>query len=105
MSRVPAMWYVIIGRDSPDALAIRKRVRAAHLARAQVLLAAGRILVAGPCPAIDAPDPGPAGFTGSVIIAEFASLADAQAWIAADPYVTEGVFESHEVRPFVKSLP
>jgi uncharacterized protein len=99
------MWYVIIGQDSPNALEIRKRVRPAHLERAQHLLAEGRILIAGPCPAIDSPDPGPAGFTGSVIIAEFASLADAKAWAAADPYVTEGVFESHEVRPFVKSLP
>ena len=99
------MWYVIIGQDSPNALEIRKRVRRAHLERAQSLLNEGRILVAGPCPAIDSPDPGPAGFTGSVIIAEFASLADARAWVAADPYVTEGVFESHEVRPFVKSLP
>jgi uncharacterized protein YciI len=63
------------------------------------------MLVAGPCPAIDSPDPGPAGFSGSVIIAEFESLADAQAWIAADPYVTEGVFQSVEVRPFIKVLP
>ena len=99
------MWYVIIGQDSPNALEIRKRVRPAHLERAQRLLAEGRILVAGPCPAIDSPDPGPAGFTGSVIIAEFACLADARAWVAADPYVTEGVFESYEVRPLVKMLP
>lgn len=99
------MWYVIIGQDSPDSLAIRQRVRAAHLERAKELLDQGRMLIAGPCPAIDSPDPGPAGFSGSVIIAEFASLADARAWVAADPYVTEGVFESHEVRPFVKSLP
>ncbi len=63
------------------------------------------MLVAGPCPAIDSPDPGPAGFSGSVIIAEFASLADARAWLAADPYVTTGVFESWDVRPFVKVLP
>ena len=99
------MWYVIIGQDSPNALEIRKRARPAHLERARKLLEEGRMLVAGPCPAIDSPDPGPAGFTGSVIIAEFACLADAKAWVAADPYVTEGVFESHEVRPFVKTLP
>ncbi len=99
------MWYVIIGKDAPNALEIRKRVRPAHLERAQKLVDDGRMLVAGPCPAIDSPDPGPAGFTGSVIIADFASLADAKAWVAADPYVTQGVFESHEVRPFVKSLP
>jgi len=99
------MWYVIIGKDAPNALEIRKRVRPAHLARARQLVEDGRMLVAGPCPAIDSPDPGPAGFTGSVIIAEFASLQDARAWVAADPYVTDGVFESVEVRPFLKVLP
>jgi uncharacterized protein YciI len=99
------MWYLITGTDAADALAIRKRVRPAHLARAQALADAGRMLVAGPCPAIDSPDPGPAGFSGSVIIAEFESLAAAQEWIAADPYVTEGVFQSFEVRPFIKVLP
>ena len=99
------MWYVITGRDSPNALDIRKRVRPAHLERAQALVAEGRLLIAGPCPAIDSPDPGPAGFSGSVIIAEFTSLEAARDWIAHDPYVTEGVFESHEVRPFVKTLP
>ncbi len=99
------MWYVIIGKDAPNALEIRKRARPAHLERAKKLVDEGRLLVAGPCPAIDSPDPGPAGFSGSVIIAEFASLADAQAWVAADPYVTEGVFESHDVRPFVVALP
>jgi len=61
--------------------------------------------LAGPCPATDSPDPGEAGFSGSVIVAEFPSLEEARAWIAADPYVTEGVFESHEVRPFIKVLP
>ncbi len=99
------MWYVITGKDSPNGLAIRKRVRPAHLERAQALVAEGRLLIAGPCPAIDSPDPGPAGFSGSVIIAEFNSLEAARDWIARDPYVTEGVFESHEVRPFVKTLP
>jgi len=99
------MWYLITGTDAADALAIRRRVRPAHLARAQALADAGRMLVAGPCPAIDSPDPGPAGFSGSVIIAEFESLAAAQDWIAADPYVTEGVFQSFEVRPFIRVLP
>jgi uncharacterized protein YciI len=99
------MWYVITGKDAPGALAIRKRARPAHLERAKALADAGRLLVGGPCPAIDSPDPGPAGFTGSVIIADFPSLQSAQDWIAQDPYVTEGVFESHEVRPFVKVLP
>jgi uncharacterized protein len=99
------MWYVITGKDAPNALEIRKRVRPAHLERAMQLVNEGRILVAGPCPAIDSPDPGPAGFSGSIIIAEFPSMDAARAWITQDPYVTEGVFESHEVRPFVKSLP
>lgn len=99
------MWYVITGKDAPDALQIRRRVRPAHLERAQRLVDEGRMLVAGPCPAIDASDPGPAGYSGSVIVAEFASLEDARTWIAADPYVTERVFESYDVRPFVKVLP
>ena len=99
------MFYVIIGEDRAGTLDQRMAARPDHVARLQALQAEGRLLLAGPCPAIDSPDPGPAGFTGSVIIAEFASLADAKAWAAADPYVTEGVFQSHEVRPFVKSLP
>jgi uncharacterized protein YciI len=97
--------YVITGRDTPGSLPIRRRARAAHLARIGELLDAGRVVLAGPCPVTDSPDPGEAGFSGSVIVAEFDSLDDARAWIAADPYVTEGVFESHEVRPFVKVLP
>jgi uncharacterized protein YciI len=99
------MLYAIIGKDAPGALAIRKQVRPGHLARAQRLVDEGRMALAGPCPAIDSPDPGPAGFSGSVIIAEFESLEAARAWMAADPYVTEGVFESWDVRPFVKVLP
>jgi uncharacterized protein YciI len=98
------MLYVIIGKDAPGALAVRKQVRPGHLARAQQLVDAGRMVLAGPCPAIDSPDPGPAGFSGSVIIAEFESLDAARAWAAADPYVTAGVFESWDVRPFVKVL-
>jgi uncharacterized protein YciI len=97
--------YVIIGRDAPGSLATRRRVRAEHLARIRTLSEAGRIVVAGPCPASDCADPGEAGFTGSVIVAEFPSLEEAQSWSSADPYVTEGVFESHEVRPFIKVLP
>ena len=99
------MLYVIIGRDAPGSLPIRRRVRAEHLARARELVDAGRMVIAGPCPAVDSADPGEAGFAGSVIIAEFPSLEAARDWVAADPYVTEGVFESHEVRPFVKVLP
>ncbi len=99
------MLYVIIGRDAPGSLPIRRRVRGEHLARARALLDAGRIVIAGPCPAVDSADPGEAGFAGSVIIAEFPSLEAARDWVAADPYVTEGVFESYDVRPFVKVLP
>jgi uncharacterized protein YciI len=99
------MLYVITGKDGPHGFEIRRRVRPAHLERARALVDEGRMMIAGPCPAIDSPDPGPAGFTGSVIIAEFPSLDEAKAWVAADPYVTEGVFESYEVRPFVKVLP
>ena len=99
------MWYVITGKDAPGALDARKQARPEHLARAKALADEGRMLVAGPCPAIDAPDPGPAGFSGSVIIAEFASLEDARAWVAADPYVPRGVFESGAARPVVRVLP
>ncbi|HSN71243.1 MAG TPA: YciI family protein [Steroidobacteraceae bacterium] len=99
------MLYVIIGRDGPESLAIRRRVRPAHLERVEALRDAGRLVVAGPMPAIDSPDPGPAGFAGSVIVAEFASLDEAREWADGDPYVTEGVFASIEVQPFLKVLP
>ena len=99
------MLYAIIGRDVPGSLPLRRRVREAHLARIRTLVEAGRIVIAGPCPAVDAADPGDAGYTGSIIIAEFDSLADARAWADADPYVTEGVFASCDVRPFLKVLP
>jgi uncharacterized protein len=101
----PEVLYVLTGKDAPGSLATRRAVRAEHLARVQVLLEAGRIVIAGPCPAVDSPDPGEAGFTGSVIIAEFASLEAARDWLAGDPYVTAGVFESYEARPFIKVLP
>ena len=99
------MLYVITGKDAPGSLATRRRVRAEHLARVRALADAGRIVLAGPCPAVDSPDPGDAGYTGSVIVAEFPSLDEARDWMAGDPYVTEGVFESHDVRPFVRVLP
>jgi uncharacterized protein YciI len=99
------MLYMITGTDRPDGLARRKLARPEHLARAQELVKAGRLLLGGPCPTIDSPDPGPAGYSGSLIVAEFDSLEAARAWIAADPYVTTGVFESWDVRPFVKVLP
>lgn len=99
------MLYVITGKDAPGALAIRRQVRAEHLARARQLQDEGRMILAGPCPAIDSPDPGSAGFSGSVIVAEFDSLEAARQWVAADPYVTAGVFESWDARPFVQVLP
>jgi len=99
------MWYVIEGYDGPDVLARRQAARPAHLARLQALRDEGRLLLAGPCPAIDAEDPGEAGFSGSVVVAEFASLEAARAWAEADPYVAAGVYARIEVRPFRKVLP
>lgn len=99
------MLYAIIGDDAPGSLERRLAARPAHLERLKALQDAGRLLLAGPCPAIDAPDPGPAGFAGSLIVAEFESLAAAEAWAAADPYVTAGVFARTTVRPFRKVLP
>ena len=99
------MWYVIEGYDGQDVLAQRLAARPAHLARLHALRDAGRLLLAGPCPAIDAEDPGPAGFSGSLVVAEFPSLEDARAWAAADPYVVAGVYARVEVRPFRKVLP
>lgn len=99
------MWYVIEGYDGEDVLAARLQARAAHLARLQTLLDQGRLLLAGPCPAVDAEDPGPAGFSGSVVIASFEDLANAKAWADADPYVAAGVYTRVEVRPFRKVLP
>ncbi len=99
------MLYMILGEDAPGALDQRLAVRPAHLRRIEDLKNEGRLILAGPCPAIDSPDPGPAGFTGSLIVAEFPSLADAQAWAGADPYVTAGVFAGITVKPFRKTLP
>ena len=99
------MLYALIGEDVPNSLEKRLAVRAEHLARLQALQADGRLILAGPCPAIDSPDPGPAGFSGSVIIAEFPSLAEAEAWAAADPYTLTGVFMRCTVKPFKKVLP
>ncbi|MDR6672704.1 YciI family protein [Xanthomonas sp. 1678] len=99
------MWYVIEGYDGADALPRRAAARPPHLARLVALQEAGRLLLAGPCPAIDAEDPGPAGFSGSLVVAEFDSLAQARAWAEADPYVAAGVYAGVEVRPFRKTLP
>jgi len=99
------MWYAILGTDHPGSQELRSSARAAHLARLHELREAGRLLLAGPFPAIDAEDPGPAGFTGSLIVAEFGDLAAAQAWAQADPYVAANVYNEVSVRPFRKVLP
>lgn len=99
------MLYAIIGEDVPDSLDRRLAARPAHLERLQALQQAGRLLLAGPFPAIDSSDPGAAGFSGSLIVAEFDSLADARAWADADPYVAAGVYDGVSVRPFRKVLP
>ena len=99
------MWYVIYSRDRENALEARRAARPRHLERVEKLVAEGRVLVAGPRPAIDSPDPGPAGMEGSLIVAEFDSLEDARAWAEADPYVEAGVYASVEVSPFVRVLP
>lgn len=99
------MWYVIEGYDGEGVLARRMEARTSHLARLKALDEAGRLLVAGPCPAIDAEDPGPAGFSGSIVIADFESLEAARAWAQADPYMAAGVYVRVEVRPFRKTLP
>lgn len=99
------MWYVIEGYDGTDVLAKRMAARAEHLARLTTLRDQGRLLMAGPCPAIDAEDPGPSGFSGSLVIAEFDSLDDARLWANADPYIAAGVYARVEVRPFKRVLP
>jgi uncharacterized protein YciI len=100
-----AMWYAIEGFDGADVLERRTAARADHLARLEALRDAGRLLLAGPCPAIDAEDPGPAGFSGSIVIAEFPSIEEARAWADADPYVAADVYVEVRVRPFRRVLP
>lgn len=99
------MFYAIHGEDAPDSLPRRLAARPAHLARLAALQDEGRLLLAGPYPAIDSPDPGPAGFSGSLIVADFPSLVEARAWADADPYVAAGVYAKVIVRPFKKVLP
>jgi uncharacterized protein YciI len=99
------MWYAIISQDVEHSLELRASVRQEHLARLKALVDEGRLLMAGPHPAVDSEDPGPAGFTGSLVVADFASLADAQAWADADPYVAAGVYESVAIKPFKRVLP
>jgi hypothetical protein len=99
------MWYVIIGEDVEHSLERRQQARPAHIARLEALKVEGRLLLAGPFPAIDSVDPGPAGFSGSLMIVEFPSLAEAQRWAEADPYVSAGVYRQVTVKPFKKTLP
>jgi uncharacterized protein YciI len=99
------MLYAIIGRDQPDSLDRRSAARSAHLERLHALQDEGRLVLAGPFPAIDSPDPGPAGFSGSLIVAEFASLEEAKTWASADPYAAAGVYAAVDVLPFKKVFP
>jgi len=99
------MLYAVIAQDRPGTLEQRLATRPAHLERLIALQTEGRLLLAGPHPAIDSPDPGEAGFTGSLVVAEFASLDDAQSWADGDPYFTAGVYAQVTVKPFKKALP
>ncbi|MGB5256817.1 MAG: YciI family protein [Woeseiaceae bacterium] len=99
------MWYAIISEDHEDSLGKRKSARADHLARLASLRDEGRLLIAGPHPAVDSPDPGPAGFTGSLIIVDFPSLEEARDWADSDPYVLAGVYRKVTVKPFNRVLP
>jgi len=99
------MLYAIIPEDAPGTLDLRVQNRPAHLARLDALQSEGRLVLAGPCPAIDSPAPGAAGFTGSLIVAEFDSLEDAQTWAEADPYAAAGVYQRVIVKPFVQVFP
>ena len=99
------MWYAIISQDVENSLPRRAKAREDHLARMRTLVSEGRVLIAGPHPAIDADDPGEAGFTGSLVVVDFPSLEDARAWADADPYVAAGVYEKVVVKPFKQVLP
>ncbi len=99
------MWYAIVTEDTPNSLEKRLANRPAHLARLTALQELGRLLLAGPFPAIDSADPGPAGFTGSLIVAEFNTLAEAETWANADPFVSAGVYAGVSVKPFRKTMP
>jgi len=99
------MWYAIMSQDVEDSLELRAGARPQHLARLKALVDEGRLLTAGPHPGVDTDNPGPAGFTGSLVVADFASLSEAQAWADADPYVEAGVYETVVVKPFKRVLP
>ena len=99
------MWYAIISEDVEDSLPLRAKAREAHLERMKILADEGRLLLAGPHPAIDAEDPGVAGFSGSLVVADFPSLEDAEKWADVDPYVAAGVYANVIVKPFKRVLP
>jgi uncharacterized protein YciI len=99
------MFYLIYSEDVENSLSLRLGVRQQHLDRLSALQDEGRLLVAGPCPAIDSENPGDAGFTGSLIIAEFSSLVEAKAWADSDPYIAAGVYQKVTVKPYKKVLP
>ena len=99
------MWYVIIGEDNANSVEKRLASRPKHVERLKILTEQNRLLVAGPNPAVDSEDPGSAGFTGSIIIAEFSSLQEAEQWANEDPYIIDGVYSSVTVKPFKKVLP
>ncbi len=99
------MLYAIMSEDVVDSLEKRKLARPNHLARLEILKNEGRLILAGPHPKIDNENPGDAGFTGSLVVAEFNALADAEAWAAADPYIAAGVYANVTVKPFKKVLP
>lgn len=99
------MWYAIISEDVENSLPLRAAARDAHLARLQELAAADRLLIGGPHPAIDAEDPGDAGFTGSLVVVDFPSLDEARTWADADPYVEAGVYANITIKPFKLVLP
>lgn len=99
------MLYLIFSQDVENSLELRKKARPAHIERLEKLNHLGRLIIAGPCPAIDCEDPGEAGFTGSMVVAEFDSLEQAQEWADNDPYLAAGVYASVTVKPYKKVLP
>ena len=99
------MWYMIYSEDVDNSLALRMQVRDQHIARLQILKSEGRLMAAGPLPAIDSENPGDAGFTGSLLIVQFDSLEQAKEWANVDPYITAGVYKNVTVKPFKKVLP
>lgn len=99
------MWYAIIGQDVENSLSLRKLHRPAHLQRLNELNSVGRLLIAGPHPAEDSSEPSDAGFTGSLLVVDFDSMAEAKKWADTDPYFLNGVYQSVTIKPFIKALP